>query len=478
METPYGELPDRHLDRLTMADADTLLRRNVVTRRRVLQGTLAATAAGPVLWSRPGLAAVAPEGEHLAFGADASREATVSWSTPGSVSQAMLDLGLTKGYGLVLPADSRGVAASKTVYHHAGIRGLRPDTTYHYRLRHRGGAGPDRTFRTAPARPRPFRFTAFGDQGVGAGGASTVARVGTLAPAFHVHAGDLCYANSSGSGASSDVVDGSVWDRWFAQNRGVAARTPWMPAAGNHEMEYGEGRHGYGGFASRFALPATGLPGAPHVYWFRYANVAVVALDGNDASHEIPANRGWLGNGQDAWLRSTLKRLRADKQVDFVVVAFHHCMYCSNAVHASDGGVRTRWQPIFDQHQVDLVVNGHNHSYERTHPMRAGQVTREVVTGTVRPATDGTTYVTAGGGGQTAYPVGLWPLSYVTMEGGLRVPEPATWSAVRHLDLSLLVADVDPGKRGGVARMRLRGMKPDGTVLDDVTLERPARAAT
>jgi hypothetical protein len=475
METPYGTLPDVAGGRLTMAEADAILRRNAVTRRRLLQGALVTAAAGPVLWSKPGVAAVAPSGEHLVFGADASRDVVVSWSTPANVARPALDLGRDRSYGLVYAAESRPVTAAETVYHHVRLRGLAPDTTYHYRVRHLGGATANRTFRTAPSEPRAFRFTAFGDQGTSAAALTTLDRVIALKPAFHVVAGDLCYAASGGSGRPNDSVDPSLWDRWFAMNRAATATTPWMPAVGNHDMEYGEGVHGYGGFHARFALPRNGVGGAPHTYWFRYGNVAVVALDANDASFEIPANLGWLGDAQDRWLDRTLKALRADPLVDFLVVTFHHCAYCTNAAHASDAGVRTRWTPLFDRYAVDLVVNGHNHGYERTHPMRGGQVTSQAPTGSAVQAAQGTTYVTAGGGGQMGVPVSLFPASFVFVEGGLREPEAALWSAVRHMDLSVLVADVDPGRKGGTASMRLRAVKPDGTVVDDVTLRRPAR---
>ena len=471
METPYGTVPDRYVDNLTMADADAILRRNVVSRRRLIQGALATATAGPLLWSKPGIAAVAPGGEHLTFGADATRDVVVTWSTPASVAKAALDLGRDKSYGLVFGADSHGVKATGTVYHHVSLRGLRPDTTYHYRVRHSGGATGDRTFRTAPAKPRPFRFTAFGDQGTSAGAVATLGRVQALRPAFHLVAGDLCYADSSGQGQPSDVVDGTLWDKWFAQNRSSAATTPWMPAVGNHDMEYGEGQNGYGAFHSRFSLPRNGVKGAAHTYWFRYGNVAVVALDANDASFEISANLGWLGESQDTWLDKTLKALRADKKVDFIVVQFHHCVYCTNAVHASDGGTRTRWAPLFDKYAVDVVVNGHNHGYERTHPIKAGTNCMQAPSGgVVQPAKDGTTYVTAGGGGQAAYPVSLFPGSYVIREGGVREPEAALWSSVRYLDLSVLTVDVDPGRKGGTATMKLTAVKPDGTAVDTVTL--------
>ena len=77
----------------------------------------------------------------------------------------------------------------------------------------------------------------------------------------------------------------------------------------------------------------------------------------------------------------------------------------------------------------------------------------------------GTTYLTAGGGGQTGYPTSLAPMSYVTIDGA-RVPEAAPWSAVRYNDNSLLVLDVDGG------RLSVRALRSDGTEIERFTLLR------
>ncbi len=34
--------------------------------------------------------------------------------------------------------------------------------------------------------------------------------------------------------------------------------------------------------------------------------------------------------------------------------------------------MRTNWVPLFDKYAVDLVINGHNHIYERTDPLKGG----------------------------------------------------------------------------------------------------------
>ena len=478
MQTPFGDLP-REVRRLSMAEIDEALRRpRRVSRRALVQG-MAAGAVGPLLWARPGWSAVAPGGLHLAYGADARTAVAVSWSTPGPVEAPALDLGTTTAYGRTLPAETRTVRGTATCYHHVRLDGLRPGTTHHYRLRHRGATGTDRTFRTAPDDPRaPFRFTAFGDQGVSAQAVAGLSRLVAARPAFHVHAGDLCYANRSGSGGPQQPLTPNVWDAWLRQNARAAQRgVMWMPTVGNHEMEPGQGPQGYDGFLARFALPRNGVPGARNTWSFRYGDVAVVGLDGNDASYELPYDRGWLGARQDLWLRQTLSRLRADPAVDFVVAAFHNCVYCTGSRHGSDGGMRDRFRPVLEEFGVDLVVNGHNHSYERTHPLRRGAVTRPAPRGAVvRPATDGTTYVVAGGGGADGGASLLHPYGYVWQPDRTKERERAPWSAVRSRDHNLLVADVTPRTGDGTARMRLRAVRPDGALLDEVTLERPARA--
>ena len=57
--------------------------------------------------------------------------------------------------------------------------------------------------------------------------------------------------------------------------------------------------------------------------------------------------------------------------------------------------------------------------------------------------------------------------------GGIRVPELATWSSVRHLAHSVAVVDVMPRDRDGVATMTIYGLaKAGGAIIDRVTLRR------
>jgi hypothetical protein len=445
-----------------------------LSRRTVLAGGAVSAAASPLLWVPPADAVVKPRGVHLQYGAKAQHEMTISWSTPGNVRKPRLEVGPDRGLGLMVPVESTSSKDVNTVYHHARIRHLEAGTTYRYRISHGGAIAANSTFTTAPAKPEAFRFAAFGDMGVNAAAAAHVALIRQKKPDLAFVVGDLCYADTSGgSGASGPATqDFATWDRWLSQIGGSASKVPWMTTVGNHEMEGGNGELGYAGYLDRFATPGNGVAGAPVTYSFVYGNVGFVALDGNDASFELDRNNGYLGVKQDRWLDRRLATLRADPDIDFLVVGFHNCMYCTNLVHSSDGGNRSRWEPIFDKHRVDLVVNGHNHCYERTHLMRNGSPVQEAPRGAVVDSSKGTTYLTAGGAGQAVYPTGGLPAAYVTMEGGIKVPETTDYAAVVVNEHSIGFVDVTPRRPGKPPTMKLTALSTDGSIIDRVTMRR------
>lgn len=449
-------------------------RRTLLTTGLTGVAGILATGTTPLLHVPAAAASVRPRGIHLAYGADPRRRMALTWSTPTSVRRPVVELGRDRSYGLTVAAESRSSKGVDSVYHHVDLRRLHPGTTYHYRVRHGGGVAATGSFTTAPRKARPFRFAAFGDMGVNEAAAAHVALIRRQRPDLAFVVGDLCYADTSGgTGAGGpNTQDFATWDRWLGLIQPSAKAVPWMTTVGNHEMEAGNGELGYAGYLDRFTLPTNGAAGGPVTYSFVHGNVAFVALDGNDASYEIDRNAGYLGSAQDIWLVRRLAQYRERDDIDFIVVGFHHCMYCTNLVHGSDGGTRTRWEPIFDRFEVDLVVNGHNHCYERTHLVRGGQPVLEAPTGAVVDSSRGTTYLTAGGAGQAVYPTGGLPTSYVTVEGGARVPETTVWSATASQEHSIAFVDVTPRDRAGVARMKVVARRTDGTVLDRVTLRR------
>jgi Calcineurin-like phosphoesterase len=251
-------------------------------------------------------------------------------------------------------------------------------------------------------------------------------------------------------------------------------------------MEAWYSPNGYGGDVDRIDFPGNGPSVCPGTYYFTYGNVAFISLDPNDVSYEIPANFGYSHGEQTRWLRSTLSVLRSDPAVDFIVVVlFHHCAYCTCTTHYCEGGVQQFWTPLFDKYNVDLVINGHNHVYERTDPIIAGNPTTTAAIGaTVTPATQGTTYITAGGAGKSLYAFSAADSyeghvdnigsvsTYVNEAGGTKENETVTWSQVRCTGYCLLAGEVSPAGRGGTTTLLLRGLSEYGVEVDWVTLSR------
>ncbi|WP_331770413.1 metallophosphoesterase family protein (plasmid) [Embleya sp. NBC_00888] len=465
--------------------------------------------------------ALKPAGRHLALGADPRSQAAMSRQVPQPVRRPYLRLGTSPGQlDQVVPAEIRHLHShlieyadnpasayfDHDQYHlHAALDGLDPGTRYHYALGHDGldsnsVAATVGSFRTAPAAggvPEPFTFTAFGDEGVEFGAAANQTLMLRQNPVFHLPAGDISYA-ASGAGLPSshhsaegaDKLQPEVWDEYLRMIDPVAASVPWMVAMGNHDMEALYSPDGYGGHLARRHLPGNGPRNAHATYGFSYGNVAVVSLDANDISHEIPHNRGYTSGAQTTWPAGESARLRRTPGIDFIVAFFHHRAYCTATDHVSDGAIREERIPLFDRYQVDLVINGHNHVYERADPMRGGVRTRRAAIGDrIRPATDGITYLTVGRGGKSGYEFSA-PETYAggpadvtdAVKGGFhvkgaRLDETVEWSRVRFRGNAFIAVDVRPAAAGRETTMTIRTLSATGAQIDTVTLVRDAGTA-
>ena len=458
--------------------------------------------------TRPGGSALPPDGAHIAFGAEPTTQMSVTWQVAAPVDSPFLRVGSSPwDLGERIAAEIRTITTARSVvsphgpvpstaavveqyYVHAVVSGLRPGQTYCYSIGHHGWERPPPppagTFTTAPPGREPFTFTAFGDQGVSRDSVSSAVLVDAQSPAFHLHAGDISYAESGGRGLITDAYDPRVWDWFFTELEPVAGHVPWQVAVGNHELEAWYSADGYAGQRARFEFPAARGGRVPPTYYsFAYGNVGIISLDANDVSCEIPANHGYSGGAQTRWLAQTLRELRSDPGIDFIVAYFHHCAYSTCLQHGSDAGPRQAWIPLFDDYRVDLVINGHNHVFERTDPLTGGVSSPALTGATITPATQGTTYITAGGGGVNLYDFAA-PDSYAgqladvesvssQVNGPDRVTEKerVSWSRVRYTGYCLLVVDSQPGWRpGATSTLTVRALTADGAELDRVILAR------
>ncbi|MEV5750319.1 metallophosphoesterase family protein [Actinoallomurus sp. NPDC052308] len=486
---------------------------NRVARRQVLRGLGGLAVAGPVL-GRAGSAAAlvttpdqagapAPEQLHLQFGADAAHEMAVSWAAPQRVRRPVVRLG-RRGHGLgsEIPAEERvytEALTGETVFtYHAVLPRLAADTRYEYHVAHRGAEPLSGSFRTAPhGRSKGFRFTSFGDQAVpakvgkGLGPATPnagyiVDAVERLDPLFHLLNGDLCYANVSDAPVQT-------WQSFFNNNQRSARNRPWMPCAGNHENEVGNGPEGYLSYQTRFTLPGNGSREfAGNWYAFTVGPIRVISINNDDvclqdgafsayrrdnvpgykAKGYDPYIRGYSHGAQKAWLERTLRAASKDPAIDWIIVCMHQVAMSSAHFNGADLGIRQEFLPLFDKYGVDLVVAGHEHHFERTFPVKGVLPGSSLLTpapqasdASVIDTTKGAVHMIIGGGGHSSatpwsafdsphdgvviYDVG--PGDPTTQRASKLTTEPAPWSAYRDLQRPYGFAsfDFEPHAPGG-----------------------------
>jgi hypothetical protein len=400
-----------------------------------------------------------PEQLHLTWGADPATSVTVSWASPGRAQGARVLLDLGGGRPRSVPAQQRtytdGLNGETVWTYHASVGGLRPGTRYRYAVTADNDSrrrDPLRgSFSTAPFGRVPFRFTSFGDLATPntnwvlsyGQAAYAVAAVERFQPLFHLLNGDLCYADLN------PTVQPEVWRDFGNNNQTSAGNRPWMPALGNHEIEFDNGPQGYTSYLTRYQLPGNGDQRfAGRWYSFVVGSALFISLDASDVAYQdvgplvsgpgpltpasstgnapIPAGtsfyiRGYSGGAQTRWLERTLAEARRNPLIDWIVVQMHYCIASSSGTgNGSDAGIRQEWSPLFDRYGVDLVVCGHDHDYERSFPTRGfdSDVGWEASTGatvqTNRPhpvttvdtgsfdTSQGTVHLVLGGGGTSA----------------------------------------------------------------------------
>lgn len=445
--------------------------RPFVSRREFLRKSAlvgGAAAAGPWFWRRLANAADAPISQlHLTHGHDAAREMRVSWMTSAPVETPFVQLSNER-----IAAHTTQYAGYPGYFHHARLAGLTPATPYQYEVGHAGKvASRVAQFRTSEGRRAPFTFTAFGDQGteIPVGQPPNQPQANTdlaraFNPSFHLIVGDLAYAEGNQF----------IWDDWFSMISPMASRVPWMPTIGNHEVEAdflgaagnegSWGKWGYDPYRHRFDLPDNGHADLYNCFYsFRFNGVHFVCIDNNDVNAEYDTNRGYTAGRQQAWVAAEFARARLDPEVDFIVVQMHQCAFSSSSKHGSDEGVRKAWFDLFAAHSVDLVFQGHDHVYERTHAMRGDKVVGRGESGPIYRSDVGTTYITAGNGGAVQEPFS---------------PDQPEWSAHRTpFKIGTVKVEVDPDGPGGMARMIIgEYWALDGSPIEEgIVLQRPSR---
>jgi 3',5'-cyclic AMP phosphodiesterase CpdA len=232
-------------------------------------------------------------------------------------------------------------------FHTVQFEDLKPATKYAYRV----GDGVNWSewfqFSTAEQNAEQFSFIYFGDaqNDLRSKWSRVIREAFSDAPKakFMLHAGDLV------NRAEADAE----WGEWFGAGHWLNAMMPSLAIPGNHEqakLEDGTRRLSHH-WRPQFALPENGPEGLEETcFTFEYGNTLFVGLNSNE-DYGVQAE----------WLADVLEK--NDKK--WVVCSFHHPVY-STGKDRDNAALRTAWKPIFDKYKVDLVLQGHDHTYGRT----------------------------------------------------------------------------------------------------------------
>ena len=269
---------------------------------------------------------------------------------------------------------------SYTFYQYrADLTDLAPGAEYSYRVVVGGeNLTPDAKYRFRNASPGPFSFLVLGDSGQGTPDQLAVAvRMAAEQPNLVLHVGDV---------AQIDGAFDEYASYYFEYYWSLMRQVPFFAVPGNHDY-YPANATPYLSFQ---APPVENVPtpDAGRYYSFDRGDVHFVAIDSNLLA-DATASRRML-----AWLENDLATTRATWRIPF----FHHLPYPIEH-HVGDPlciAAQQQLVPIFERYGVQLVFSGHEHTYQRSKPMRRGT-----------PVTSGTgiVYMVSGGGGGGLHPV-------------------------------------------------------------------------
>lgn len=174
-------------------------------------------------------------------------------------------------------------------------------------------------------------------------GARATARLLDAIPGTVFTVGDNAYPD----GSARDFADcyGPTWGRHKLRTR---------PSPGNHEFHSGQATPYFQYFGSAAGDPKVGY------YSFELARWQIISLNSNCA--DLPGGCS-EASPQLQWLRKDL----ADHPATCTVAYFHHPLFSSGREHGNDAEMRPFWQALYDGN-ADLVINGHDHDYERFAP--------------------------------------------------------------------------------------------------------------
>ena len=315
-------------------------------------------------------------------------EKVIIWHTDSVAATFKVEYGLKRSFDKTanVNATPLQLGTSKTILYRAVLPDLLFDKSYNYRVSLNGKQVGQSLFSTR-SKKAASKFVVFGDCGVGNAAQAQIAYQSFLEkPDFVLITGDNVYNR----GQVSEYLG-----RYFPYYNSAAASpqtgaplmgsVPFYLAIGNHDVggsnltTYPDGLAYYYYFDLPLNAPAfprtvkpigtparidsfkkAAEPRFPNManYSFDYGNVHILCLDANPYVHPFDPELV-------SWIEADLKNSNAT----WKLVAFHHPGFNSSNAHYNAQWMRAL-SPVFEKSKVDMVLNGHVHNYQRSHPLK------------------------------------------------------------------------------------------------------------
>jgi 3',5'-cyclic AMP phosphodiesterase CpdA len=251
---------------------------------------------------------------------------------------------------------------------------LRPNTKYYYSISNKETGTVSAFFYTLPEKSskQKMQFAIFGDCGTG-----TPKQLDVFS-AVKNYFGDEKIDGMLllGDNAYYYGFDKEYQEKFFPIYQSLLQKTVLWPTPGNHDYADRAWPNNLGekpDYFNIFTLPTEGQSGGlasktEAYYSYDVGNIHFVSLDSYGQVHGQRMSD--LLSEQAKWLEADLKQ----NSQDWIVVYFHHPPF-SKGSHDADKepeltAIRTNLVPIFDKYNVDLVMTGHSHSYERSYLLK------------------------------------------------------------------------------------------------------------
>jgi acid phosphatase type 7 len=305
----------------------------------------------------------------LTWQRDPTTTMTIQWVAPESSQDATIQYATLES-PMWLPAATllRPFPNTDLRVHRCELTGLTPGTEYQFHI------GTDMTayrFRTMPAKANnTIQFVSGGDAGVGEHAIGTNKLAAKQEPYFALIGGDLAYDNGRSPETFLKFLENYRGHMVDAQRRLI----PMLSCIGNHEVD-----GGYEGTRER-------SPQYLSVFDGFFADTTFGVLDIGDYMSLVLLDTGHIepiAGAQTEWLEKTLTD-RQDRT--HLIVANHVPAYPSYRTFQGPGDKlgtgeeqRKFWSPLFEKYNVDVVLEHHDHTFKRTHPIKGGLVDKNGV---------------------------------------------------------------------------------------------------